>query len=93
MVEVLIANIAKPPGFSTSNAPSGLAIPLWSSTIQSIRTRGRETSDHRSQPRGRVEQAASAQARKRPPDNKGSGGECVLGILRVTSRTLSALDT
>jgi len=39
MINDAIANIAKPPGFSTSNAPPVLAIPLWSTTIQSIRTR------------------------------------------------------
>jgi hypothetical protein len=43
---------------------SGLAIPFWSSTIQSIPTRKRRFRIIAGQPRGRAEQAASAQARK-----------------------------
>ena len=76
MIKDAIANIAKLPGFSTSNAPPVL---LFHSGAVQFSQFGpeKEIPDHSGQPRGCVEQAASAQARKEPPDKKGSGGECV----------------
>jgi len=67
-----IANIAKPPGFSTSNAP-----PEQYNSVNSDPKK--EIPDHSGLPCGRIEQAASAQARKKPSDKKGPGGECAPG--------------
>ena len=72
MIKDAIANIAKPPGFSTSNAPP--VLPFHSGAVEQYNSVNshpkKEIPDHSGQPRGRVEQAASAQARKSHPIKK-----------------------
>ena len=91
MIMDAIANIAKPSGFSTSNAPP--VLPFHSGAVQfSQFGPEKEIPNHSGQPRGRVEQAASAQARKSHPIRKDPAASAFRGILRIPSRTPSALD-